>query len=920
MSESLDLLFKPVVSQAMLTDFVSECLHQVVDLQCEHLRCPIGLDEEVPRFSWKITSSSTNVNQGAYQIQVTDGVPSLSETYMLWDSGRRISNQSVLIEYAGPRLVPHTRYYWRVRIWDQTGMVSDWSALAYWETGFMGRPWNASWVTFPIGEPGAPERPCRFISHRFFLENIPDTARLYITAKGIFEPWLNGNRVAEDWLTPGWTDYTKRLEYLTYDITEQLRRGENVFGAIVADGWYCGYLSLRSTRNHYGTEPALLAMLRMVDADGNINIIGSGEEWYGSDGPLRSADLYMGEVYDSRKKNPLIDSPYDFSDWQKVDVIKPESSPKLEGKQMPPTRAVEVISAISMAESAGGGHVFDFGQNLVGVVRLKVSAPCGTRITLRYAEMLNEDGSVYTENLRSAKSTDVYICSGNGKETYQPRFTFHGFRYVELTGDVIPALDALTAVVIQTDLVPTGYFSCSHTLVNKLQQNIQWGQRGNFLEIPMDCPQRDERLGWTGDAQIFCRTATFNYDVSSFFRKWMTDVRDAQYEDGSYPDVAPDLLRVSNDMLNRIPPHPHSGNAAYAEAGVICPWIIYERYGDKRILEENYAAMCRWIDYQIATSTGYICPPTSYGDWLATDAVKPAWAPTPCELVGTAYFAYTADIMAKIALVLEKLDDARFFSQTRKNVVAAFQHNFVTASGRVVGDTQTGYLLALGFDLIPEELVDAAGSYLIQSLARRNNHLSTGFVGTPLLCPVLSRINRKDLAYQVLLNDGYPSWLFPVKNGATTIWERWNSWTPEDGFGEVNMNSFNHYAYGAIGEWLYGNVAGIESDPDAPGFKHVYLRPELGPGLTFAEARLESPYGLITSAWKISDGNWTWRVAIPPNTTATILLPEGILAGAVTLTNLGVPLTILAANDSRTFLLGSGEYLIESDNLDNLPL
>lgn len=888
---------------------------EVGELRCENLENPLGLDVALPRFSWKINSTCEGVAQSAWQMQVVLDPQDWEKKESYWDSGRVKGSDSVFVEYAGPALSPHTRYFWRVRIWDEAQQVTAWSPAAFWETGFLGKTkWPADWITLAVGAPGAPERPCRYVRKAFELTSRPASARLYITACGLFEPWLNGRRVGRDWLVPGWTDYSTRMEYLTYDVTDQLSPGVNVLGAILGDGWYCGYLSMRLSRNHYGAEPALLAALRIVDADGGIRWIGSGTNWSGLTGPIRSADLYMGEVYDACQDNEgWCTSGFPESGLQAVCQIEKSADVAITGKIVPPIREVEQVAARSVAQPRRGVYVFDLGQNIVGVVRLKIRGARGARVTLRHAEMLNADGTIYTENLRAAQATDTYICKGKGEEIYTPQFTFHGFRYVELTGIDDPSLDAVTGVVLQSDLPSTGSFSCSHELINKLQSNIRWGQRGNFLDIPMDCPQRDERLGWTGDAQIFSRTASFNYDVSAFFRKWLLDVRDAQYEDGSYPDVAPDLLRVSNTQLKRIPPHPHSGNAAYAEAGVICPWVMYERYGDKGILEENYAAMCRWIDYQVETSRNFICTPTSYGDWLATDAVKPAWAPTPCELVGTAYFAYAAELMSRTAQILGRHADVSRFAAIRKNVVDAFNKEFVTPSGRVVGDTQTGYLLALGFDLLPPERREAAGHYLVQTLARRNYHLSTGFVGTPLLCPVLSSIGRTDLAYRLLFNETYPSWLFPVKNGATTVWERWNSWTPEDGFGEVNMNSFNHYAYGAIGEWLYAHVGGIQTDIDFPGFKRIILRPEPGPGLTWAQTKLESPYGLIESSWEISGDMWKWRIQIPPNTHAVAQCPPGADMNTALIN--GQPIgrqKIRPEKDVLKFKLSSGKYYFES--------
>ncbi|HEY9247522.1 MAG TPA: family 78 glycoside hydrolase catalytic domain, partial [Rariglobus sp.] len=550
--------------------------------------------------------------------------------------------------------------------------------------------------------------------------------------------------------------------------------------------------------------------------------------------------------------------------WKSVRVLT-FPAVALTAKAFGRVRTIEELKPVALTQPVKGRHVFDLAQNMVGNIRLRIRAPRGTRITLRYAEMLQADGTPYTANLRSAKCTDTYVCRGGGLEIHEPRFTFHGFRYVELSGlKTKPRLDAVTGLVWHTEMTPTGTFTTSDAMVNKLQSNIRWGQRGNFLEVPTDCPQRDERLGWTGDAQVFIPTASFNYDVASFFRKWTRDLVDGQYETGAYPDIAPDLMR-------NLYPEAGGGNAAWADAGVICPWVVYQKYGDLRILEENYPAMARYIAHQEKTATNFIRPDTNYGDWLSPEATNPSWAATPCDLIGTAYFARTAGIMTEIARILGHAADSRRFSKLHAKVVAAFNRHYVSRDGRIAGDTQTAYLLALGFDLLPEKQRPAALAHLDRAFKRRNNHLCTGFVGTPLLCPVLTRFGRTDLAYRLLFNDDYPSWLFPVKNGATTMWERWNSWTPDKGFGEVGMNSFNHYAYGAIGEWLYATVAGISEL--APGFKKILLRPQPHEKLTHAAATLESPYGQISSAWKRTGKTLVWTVVVPPNTTAVAVPP-----------------------------------------------
>lgn len=828
---------------------------RLTDLRTEHLVNPLGLDEPAPRFSWKLADSRIGAAQTACQLEVSaDGA-------VVWDSRRIDGDTSVLVPYAGPALAPHTRYHWRIRIWDHTGAASAWSESAWFETGFLNAlaPWPAAaWIHRPLAAAPA-DRPAVHLHKTFRLATAPREARLYITARGIFEPQVNGTRIGRDHLTPGWTDYRHRLEYLAYDVTDQLHAGDNTLGARLADGWYCGFFGFKRSRDHYGKDPALYATLRLVEADGSVRWIGTDSSWKTALGPVVAADLYDGETFDARR------AP---TKWQPARVLTFPPLP-LAAKAFGRVRTTEELKTVALTQPAKGAHVFDLGQNMVGNIRLRIRAPRGTRITLRYAEMLQADGTVYTANLRSARCTDTYICRGGGLETYEPRFTFHGFRYVELTGlKTKPRPDAVTGLVWHTEMDPTGTFTCSDPLVNQLQSNIRWGQRGNFLEVPTDCPQRDERLGWTGDAQVFIPTAAFNYDVAAFFRKWTRDLADGQHPTGAFPDTAPDLF------FNLWPDNT-GGTAAWGDAGVICPWTVYQKYGDTRILAENYPAMARHVAFQEKTSDHLIRPDTHYGDWLAPDASQAGWAATPSDLIGTAYFARITAIMAETARLLGHTADAKHFTALHAQIIAAFTRRFVTPDGRLAGDTQTAYLLALGFDLLPENLRPIALTNLERALKRRNDHLATGFVGTPLLCPVLTRFGRTDLAYKLLFNDSYPSWLFPIKNGATTMWERWNSWTPDKGFGEVGMNSFNHYAYGAIGEWLYATVAGISEL--APAFKRILLRPQPHAKLTRASATLESPYGKISSAWKRTKNTFTWTVVIPPNTTAVALPPAASL-------------------------------------------
>jgi alpha-L-rhamnosidase len=840
-------------------------------LRVEHLTTPLGLDTPNPRLSWKLKGSGPSAVQTAYRLIVarTKGT-ARSVLEAVWDTSRVPSSKSHLISWEGPELEPHTRYHWTVQVWDGQGKAGRPSPVSWFETGFLGRSWPASWIQAP-GPKRAQPNPAWLLRHSFTLAETPMSARLYITARGWFEPWINGEHIGQDHLTPGWTDYRKRIEYTTYDVTRQLHAGRNTLGSWLADGWACSQL-MGSPEGFYEQKPSLLATLRVEFPDGRIEWISTDADWRCRRSPITSAGLYEGEDYDARREIDDWSNPQSSSQrgWSRAALVTEPPAITITGKALPPIRTVEVFEPRNLTRPAPGTWIFDLGQNIAGVARIKVRQPRGTRLFLRHGEFLQADGTLYTENLRDAKAIDTYICRGGGTEEWRPRFTFHGFRYVELTGlKGRPTKTTLTGLAWSSDLEQTGDFNCSNPLINQLQSNIQWGQRSNFLDVPTDCPQRDERLGWSADAQVFTPTALFNFDSTAFLRKYCHDLRDGQGSDGAFPDVAPEVL--SESELGSRKNWRWLGNAAWGDAGVIIPWMIYERSGDTAILRENYDAMLRWIDYQEQTSTDLIRPETNYGDWVATEAVRANWAPTPCDLLGTAYFAWSTELTARCADLFGKKREAADLRRLHGRILKAFNHEYVAPSGRLAGDTQTGYCLALAFNLLPEKLRPAAVSHLIRTIEKREWHISTGFVGTPLICPVLTRYGAHDIACRLLLNEDYPSWLMPVKNGATTMWERWNSWTPKDGFGPVTMNSFNHYAFGAVGDWLYQSVAGLGWA--TPGYSNLKIHPRPGGGLTRASARHETPYGKAESAWRTTGSKVICTVVVPANTTAQVILP-----------------------------------------------
>lgn len=839
-------------------------------LLVEQLEAPFGLDEATPRFSWQLRPGKWHQAQAAYRVVVTRLAPGARAGGVVWDSGKVRGAESVLVPYGGKALEAHASYRWTVRVWSAESDAPSRGATGYFATGFRGTAWpkQAAWIGLPLAL-RAGVAPVRQLRGTFELAAAPVEARLYVAARGVVEPWLNGARVGDEVLAPGWTDYRRRIAVSAFDVTSRLVAGSNSWGAWLGEGWYAGELAFKGDRGIYGRELGLRACIRILDTEGRVSWVTTDEDWRARASATLAASLYHGEEHDARRARAgwCDVRPGAGGGWRAVTRQAGDGGVELAGRISPPIRVVKELTPIGRTKVASGGWIYDLGQNISGVARLRVKAPRGTRVRLRFGEILQADGTLYVANLRRARATDVYVCAGDGVETWAPRFTFHGFRYVEVTGlRGRPLTDAITGVVWSSDLREAGGFMCSDARVNRLQENIGWGQRGNFLDVPTDCPQRDERLGWTGDAQVFAPTALFNAAAGAFWRKYCRDMRDAQREDGAFPDVAPDVLSM-------ITPRRWVGNAAWGDAGVIIPWVVYEQTGDAGILRENFAAMQAWLRYLESHSVAGVCGDTAYGDWVATDAVKEAWAPTPCDLIGTAYFARSAELTARAAEVLGEVVAAREIAALHARVVAAFRREYVTAGARLAGDTQTAYALALAFDLLPDGQRPMAVGHLRRALTRRADHLATGFVGTPLLCPVLSRCGAHDVAVKLLLHEDYPSWLLPVKNGATTMWERWNSWTPEAGFGPVTMNSFNHYAFGAVGEWMYRDLAGLGAA--APGWRALRFTPRPGAGLDAASAWHETPHGRAECGWRRQRGGRVrFEVVVPPNTSAKLVLPN----------------------------------------------
>jgi alpha-L-rhamnosidase len=901
-------------------------------LTCEYRSNPIGIDVTAPRFGWRMESSRQGARQTAYRLRTGPSIADL-QTTPAWDTGRINSDESIHVVYTGPKLQSRQRVYWQVTIWDESGaeIVGE---PAFFEIGLLKKTdWKARWIGSDLrGGPRSPV-PAPHMRRTFEIDGDIASARLYVTALGVYECAINGRAVSEDVFAPGWTNYAKRIQYNTYDVTGLLNRGKNVVSALLGDGWAVGRIGW-GARQQYTEQPKFLAQLEITLADGRTMIVGSDGKWKHTFGATLDNDFLMGEAYDARLElGDWQSTTYDDRSWRAVTIFE-EPSGRLTATNGPTVQRIQEITPITEPDVkrsfSGSTAVFDLGQNMVGRIRFRGSAPAGTTVTLRYAEVLNPDGSVYTTNLRSARVTDYYTFKGEGVEEWEPRFTFHGFRYVEVAnypGDL--TRDSVTGIVLHSAMEQTGRFECSDPEINQLQSNILWGQKGNFLDVPTDCPQRDERLGWTGDIQAFISTAVFNMNVSGFMAKWLRDVADAQNEHGHIPAVVPNQ-----------PPLLPDGGPAWSDAAVICPWTLYLAYGDTRILEDNYAVMTRFMESLAAAAPNHIrcafdfAGWPGFGDWLSINA------PTPRDLIGTAFYAYDALLMSRIADVLGRRRDAAAYRRLFNEIKIAFSDRYLVGGAGVPADekmtpmraqmegalsssdgnlakvdygavesqifntavvqpSQTAYVLALHFDLLPRRLRAAAADELVQDIERRGIHLSTGFVGAPYLPHALSDAGKTTTTYALLNQRTWPSWLYSVTKGATTIWERWDGWTEERGFQDPSMNSYNHYAYGSIGAWMYRVIAGIEIDPAQPGYKHTVLRPQPGGGLSHASASLDTAYGELASAWRFADGAWTWTIVVPPNTTATAWVPA--VGESITLND--------AAVSGAEHHLGSGRHV-----------
>ena len=905
------------------------------ELRCEYLTNPLAIDTREPRLSWQIESNSRGARQKAYQIIVATTSTNLAANKGdLWDTGKVASNETIQIAYQGKPLQSRQQCSWKVRVWDQNDKASSWSKPARWSMGLIEpTDWSAKWVGDKV--PSVENVSGTMLRREFKLSSKAKRAIVYASALGVYELHINGQRVGDQLLAPEFTDYHSRTQYQAYDVTSLLKPGANAIGAVLGDGWYAGsvglaQMALKKKRNIYGDHPRFIAQLEVELADGKKERVVTDDSWRTSrEGPIRSSDILDGEAYDARREMPGWDAPaFDDKAWQAADTGANVRT-TLVAQPNEPIRVTKEIKPISINEPKPGVYVFDMGQNMVGWCRLKAQGAAGTTVTIRHAEMLNDDGTIYTDNLRAAKQTDTYTMRGRitvrggmnpseGVETFEPHFTYHGFRYVEVTGlQTKPRPDAITGRVFHSAMTEAGSFECSDPTLNKLWQNILWTQRGNMLGIPTDCPQRDERLGWMGDIQIFVGTGIFNMNMAAFFTKWMRDVRDAQAEDGRFADFSPHPF--GKDKI-------FTGVPGWGDAGIVVPWRLWQQYGDKRMLAESLESGKRWVEFIRSNNPDLLWKNkrgNDYGDWLNSDTLIYEGFPSkggqvPKEIFATMMFAYAADLVSRMAQVLGKDDEAKKHKQLFEDIKGAFNKAYVAEDGRITGDTQAGYALALHFDLLPEKLRPAAVKYMLEGIDRYKGHMSTGFHSTYRMMLELTGSGHNDVAYKLINNHTFPSWGYSIENGATTIWERWDGYVKGRGFQNKGMNSFNHYAIGAVGEWMYRVILGINNDDAHPAYEHFVIHPYPGGGLNWAKGSYDSIRGKIESSWSVTRGKLRLDVRIPTNTTANVYVPANdaasvIESGKPASTATGVKF-LRMEDGAAVFLVQSGSYSFEARN------
>lgn len=850
-------------------------MNRIYDLCCEYKKNPMQTDVKVPRFSWKIEADGKDIVQVEWELLVWEE----ESKKVVWRKVE-VSNKSVHIEYEGELLEENKRYNWRVKSILNNGKILNSEEIAFFETGL----WNdAVWKGIWIGKKERKDLGnCPCFRKSFKLDKKCRRGKLFISACGLYELSVNGAVQGEYKLTPGWTNYNHNLQYLAYDITAYLQKGENVVGVRLGDGWYDGEISFNHQTHVYGNQISFAAVLIIEDEQGE-RVITTDTTWKTHESGIISSSIYDGEIYDLTKEELNWDCPaFEADDWQAANIME-DAAGQMTAMINEGTKCVEVIEPKEIIKTPNGDTLIDMGQNMTGWVRITLEAKKGDVVRIKHGEVLDKEGNFYSQNLRLAKQEDEYILR-KGKNVLEPHFTFHGFRYIKiLKFPKEVKIEYFEGIVLHTAMEPSIKFECSDALVNQLHHNLIWGQKGNFLDVPTDCPQRDERLGWTGDAQIFCRTACYNFGADAFFTKWLEDVKADQYKNGAVPFVVPDVLPKDWEFLNESGIGSEHTSAAWGDAITICPWTLYQQYGDIRILESTYEAMKKYLQYifdgaHYGSGNPYIWDwGPQLGDWLALDSEEGSYRGATDETyIATAYYAFSAEIVCKVAKILGKIGESKKYLELYKKIKENFKRTYME-NGKIRIETQTAQIVPLHFNLLEGEEEKRAVEKLVLLLHNNQEHLTTGFVGTPYLCAVLSKYGFGNLAYTLLLKKDFPSWLYQVTKGATTIWEHWDGQKPDGSFWSDNMNSFNHYAYGSIGEWFYRYIAGIDTDDKEPGFSHIQIRPQTDARLSEISCEYESIRGKIVSNWRYRDKTIHYHIEIPANTKATIYLEDGVI-------------------------------------------
>ena len=913
---------------SLCPDLPADNIAHVANLRCEYLVNPQGIDELKPRLSWTLQSSRRGQKQKAYRILVASAPEKLNKDLGdLWDSGMVNSDQSLQVVYNGKPLQSRMRCFWKVKIWPALNELDTpntkslpWSDTANWSMGLLERcQWKGKWIGLKLPDEVAKSEdlrywiPARYLRKEFALKKTIKQATAYISGLGYYKLFINGDRIGDHELDPILRDYEKQVPYVTYDVSNALRQGDNVLGVMLGSG---RYWAPRPEQQKYD-QPCLLMQLEIVYEDNSTETILSDKSWRATDeGPIRENNEFDGETYDARMEiENWNNTGCTFEKWKPADIMNvPFGGPYgvlTSAAVMQPMRITGTLKPVKLTEPEDGVWVFDMGQNMVGLCTLKVNGPAGATVKMHFSENIYPDGNIDTRNLRSAKCTDTYILNDNGEQTYTPSFTYHGFRYVEMRGfPGTPTLDTLTGLVINTDMPFAGDFKCSDPTITQVLKNARWGIRGNYLSIPTDCPQRQERQGWQGDRAGQQLGEIYLFDNIALYEKWMGDIRDSQKATGVLCDLAPNYWLL------------YSGSVTWPANFVIVPGNLYRQYGDKRAIERNYPAMEKWVDFLRCFARDGILDNDLYGDWCCPPEDKhlihsqQEWRKTPKEVLATCYYYYVLTLMADYADLLDNKDKAANYRTEAAKIKQAFNQKLYDAEKGCYGNgSQTSQILPLRFGLVPPERREKIFSYIVNHIeTKTGGAIGTGVVGGQWLMRTLSDNGRLDIAYRFATRREYPSWGYMIEKGATTIWELWNGDTASP-----DMNSGNHVMLlGDLITWMFEYLGGIQADLAQPGFKHIIMNPQFPEGLTFARAEHNSPYGLIVSDWKIEDDVFQWEITVPANTAATIYIPASKASevtenGQVAQKADGVK--FLRMKDNRAvFAIGSGSYKFATKN------